>query len=181
MNMKGILPLVILGGLAWALSKMFQPAGTTSQPGGPTDELPGYTFPAPGEPGVVTNAIGEVVAENYVIGTAQQAYENAQEIKATAAAALAAHAPLGLISSYNQVRQFDTNRYQVPGYEAGVMADFYDPVSGRYLDISPYGWVVFGMSEAYLGDPPGGRMHNLYGQGGSFGGLTHELPGWLAV
>lgn len=100
---------------------------------------------------------------------------------AEVAALKAAHSGITdpLISSYNQVRQYDTNRYQVPGYDSATKADFYDPDTGKYLDISPYGWVVFGLSEAYLGDPVGGKMHNLYGQGGSFGGLTHELPGWL--
>lgn len=94
---------------------------------------------------------------------------------AEVAALKAAHSGITdpLISSYNQVRQYDTNRYLTPH---GQPADF--KIGDRYLDISPYGWVVYGLSTAYLGDPPEGKYHNLYGQGGSFGGLTHELPRW---
>jgi len=44
--------------------------------------LPGVTFPDPGTVGVVTGPGGEVLAENYLIGTAEQAYENAQRIRA---------------------------------------------------------------------------------------------------
>lgn len=81
-----------------------------------------------------------------------------------------------LIRDYNDVRQYDTNRLMTPH---GQPADFYDPGTGRYLDISPYGWVVYGLSTAYLGDPPEGKWHNLYGQGGNFGGLTHEIGAWV--
>lgn len=113
---------------------------------------------------------------NLVVGTAAEAAANAERIRAEAEAALRAEHPFGLISSYNQVRQYDTNRLLTPH---GQPADFYDPATGRYLDISPYGWVVYGLSTAYLGDPPSGKWHNLYGQGGSFGGLTHELGAWV--
>lgn len=134
--------------------------GIQSAPGPAVNPAPLLEPPAP--------------VDNYVIGSAADALANADAIKAAADAALRVEHPLGLISSYNQVRQYDTNRFITPH---GQPADF--KIGDRYLDISPYGWVVYGLSTAYLGDPPEGKYHNLYGQGGSFGGLTHELPGWL--
>jgi hypothetical protein len=142
---------------------------TTTPATAPVNELPGYTFPEPGTVGNVTGPGGEIVATNYVTGTAQQAYENAQEILAKAAAA----APT-LIRSYNDVRQYDTNAIKVPGGYMDV-ADFYNPETGEYLNITPYGWVVFKQDWSTL-SPSGWAAKR--GQT-VFSGLTKELPGWL--
>jgi hypothetical protein len=166
-NIKSLLPLVVLGGFAWFLSKFM------SQPAGPTNELPGYTFPEPGTTGVVTDAAGNIVAENYVVGTAEQAYENAQAILAVTPKTIS-----GIPYTYNDVRQFDINIGQIPAGYGGEMVnyDFFNPATGEYLDIGPHGWAVYKQDFSTL-NPTGWALKR---GSTAFMGLFHELPQWLS-
>ena len=84
MNLKSLIPFAAAAAALLLIPKL-QQFGSSRPQGSSANELPGYTFPAPGDTGVVTNAIGEVVAENYYVGSAMGAYENAQKIRAAAA------------------------------------------------------------------------------------------------
>jgi hypothetical protein len=164
--------VVLIGGAIIALIAIsrWRASASTTSPTGPTNDLPGYTFPEPNVQGVVTDATGAVVAENYVVGTAQAAYDNAEAIKAAALASLP-----HLITSYNDVRQYDRNIGQIPAGYGGEMVNYDFVKDGQYLDITPYGWVVYAQDYSTL-NPLG--WANKRGSS-SFGGLTSELPKWF--
>lgn len=172
-------PLMVLAAAALAGILIFKKAtkegGYTPSPIVQTNELPGYTFPEPGVVGQVTNQEGLVVADQYVVGTAQQAYDNAQSIRADAAATLRAAMPLGIISNYWQVQAYDRNIGQIPAGYGGSMVDYDFTRDGMFLDIGPHGWVVYAKDYSTL-NPTG--WANKYGST-SFGGLSKELPQWL--
>lgn len=166
MNKKSLIPAVVGVGILAGIILFLRRGESGPGPGQlPVDELPGYVFPPGPDPGQVIGPGGDVVADHYSDhwgpGDVADIIETHSGITDP------------LIDSYNDVRQYDTNRIIAPD---GSPADF--QLGDRFLDISPYGWRVFGPSDAYANNYPG-KLYNLYGQGGAFSGLTHEIGSWL--
>lgn len=112
------------------------------------------------------------------MSSADEALAIANDIRARARATLLQNAPLGLIQDYNDVKALDQNIGTIPAGFGGeeVSYDLYDPGTGSYLSITPYGWSITRQDYSTL-NPSGWAIKRA---SSSFGALTHELPAFLA-
>jgi len=103
---------------------------------------------------------------NLVTGSAQEAFENAQAIKAANV-----YVPPA-IKSYLDVAKFDTDKITLVGYKdfstgGDLTADFINPAGDMALSIEPTGWALLQKDARYAGlnNPEGWR--DVQGAGGS--------------